>query len=379
MVDVPKSFLFQNSQPISLKVFNRQIQNFPKKTVIVPTIAGKTLRIKLLSNEEWVALPLPLDMNDRFVHGGFDYQFSVEIEDLSKAPGVLVSVVKYDDVSVLANPVSYAFCNTLFDVFKEGFGPRCTADSGGVNCYRATTFSNRTHASPAFGQEQAPQQQYYRQKQSFPLIQALVEKRLHYQTSMILLSAMKSNPPLCNLVGKYCKKTIVICGSPPFSFKESKSYEVDVLRNKKPTLGFHNDLHIDDCDKMTKELQLSHVTQGNQDPSLHHILKRFGLGLPTTCGYQFLFNYANSAVRPSSLIPMQYFCADGLGLALQIKNGMMHHFLGWTFSHRTTACIVQDSSTGLIYLNNEQNLFMVYAWGRAGGSKEVKAYSDNNV
>lgn len=346
--------------------------------MVVPTITGQTsLRIKLLSNEEWDTLPPPSEEKDRFEHGVFHYQFSSEVQDLSKTPGVLVSVWKNEDLSVLCSTVTYDFGITLYEVYKDGFGPRCTTDCAGVNAYRAATYSNRAHPSPGFGQEQIAQQQYYRQKQSFPLIQALIEKRLHYHTHAIIGSATNSNPSFTKFIHDYCKKTIVTCGSPPFAVKETKCHNVVRTKNKKPTLGFHNDLHVDHCDKLTKDLQLQHQLECMTDPSLCRLFERFKIGLPTTCGYQFLFNLENPSINPANLCPMQYFSCDGLGLAVQIQHGRSHSFLGWVFSHRTTACILYDSTNLQLYLNNLHDIFMVYAWGRTGGSKEVKAYSES--
>jgi hypothetical protein len=353
---------------------------FPTTKFIIPTLTEEqsSLRIKLLSTEEWETLAPPSDGRDRFEHSGFLYQFSTEPYDLLDTPGVLVSVWQKADPAALKCEVTYDYCMSLYEVYKDGFGARCTADCGGVNAYRAPTNSNRAHPSPGFGQEQIAKQQYYRRTQSFPLIQALIEKRLHDHTNFIVQSALQSNPTLFNLVGHYCKKAIITCGLPPIARKETKHYTGSTTKTTKPTLGFHNDLHIDMCDMLTKEYQEIFKAQCYNDPTLCRLFKRYKLGLPTTCGYQFLFNRRNSSINPENLQPIQYFACDGLGLALPISHGMTHHFMGWIFSHRTTACIVYDNMNEKVFINNLHDFFMVYAWGKSGGTKEVKAYTESH-
>jgi hypothetical protein len=108
-------------------------------------------------------------------------------------------------------------------------------------------------------------------------------------------------------------------------------------------------------------------------PSLQRLIQRYELGLPTTCGYQFVYNEENPLCQQKKLVPIQYFASDGLGVAMEIGDGDSHHFLGWLFSHRTTPCLLHDQSTNSIYLNNKEELFMVYAWGRSGGGRDAAA------
>jgi hypothetical protein len=370
-VDVPKSFLFERESPMSFDDFNNCLKQFPKKVLVVPEVKG-SLRIKLLSHHEFELIALPADPTHKFEHEGNNYQFSEEEESLEKTPGILVSVWKEQDAAVTTLRTSYDFCISLFEVYKFGFGARIIADSGGVNAYRAATNSNRAHPTPGFGQEQISQQQYFRADQSFPLVQALLEKRLHQQTHLIVGSAERSNPAVMKLVGKYCEKTIATCGAPPFSRKETTSNAILTFKCTKPTLGFQNDLHIDYCDRLSQKQQNECKDECQNDSYLCRLFESVQLGLPTTCGYQFHFNSKSQLPGLKTLEPMQYFSCDGLGLAIRIHDGMSHHFLGWTFSHRTTPCMLLDNDNLQIYLNNMKNLFMVYAWGRAGGEKDYR-------
>jgi hypothetical protein len=233
IADVPKDFLFKSENALSMEEFNRLTEQYPKRTLVVPIVEG-SLRVKLVSQEEWLALDPPTIKSDRFEHGGFHYQFSVEQESLCATPGVLVSMwKKHDDTATGAKRVTYDFCISLFEVYKYGFGARDRADCGGLNVYRACTNSMRAHPSPGVGPSQISEQQYYRQEHAFPLIQALIEKCLHHQTRHIVGSARKSNPPLVDLLGDYCEKAIITCGARTCQEKNRSTNMLHVLTMKK--------------------------------------------------------------------------------------------------------------------------------------------------
>jgi hypothetical protein len=52
----------------------------------------------------------------------------------------------------------------------------------------------------------------------------------------------------------------------------------------------------------------------NNDRYLQRLFQECGAGLPTTCGYQFLWNG-----EATDLSPSQYFSCDGLGFAVEIQ------------------------------------------------------------
>jgi hypothetical protein len=124
-------------------------------------------------------------------------------------------------------------------------------------------------------------------------------------------------------------------------------------------------VHVDSCDTLPKDLVPAFEEKINNDPYLQRLFQECGAGLPTTCGYQFLWNGDGTDLSPS-----QYFSCDGLGFAVEIQDGSSHHFLGWVFSHRTTACVVQNTFTKRVHLTNRENQFMVFAWGRISNSEE---------
>jgi hypothetical protein len=370
IAEVPSSFIFDNDC-LKLDSCCTLLSQYPFKTVVVPSIKG-SLRIKVLSEEEFDSLPPPCDQSDKFVVGNFHYCFALEEEHLENTPGVLVSLWKQDDPAVTSTLFHYDYCRCLYEVYKTGFGARCTAACTGLNAYRAARNSSRAHPTPAVGVEQIAKQQYYRAEQSFPFSQALLEKSLHHITNEIVGSAKKSNPSLMKLLGEYCQKTILTCGIPPSYTKEGTQNCPTVDNKKNATFGFKNDLHLDLCDKLSRDLQQHFSSIASETTSLCRLSNCYGLGLPTTCGYQFIFNTENPLAN-QQLVPYQYFSMDGLGLLVKIEHGFSNHFLAWTFSHRTTSCWLHDTIRDLIYLNNKNDLFMVLAWGRAGGTKEVKA------
>ena len=56
-------------------------------------------------------------------------------------------------------------------------------------------------------------------------------------------------------------------------------------------------------------------------------------------------------------------------MAMEIQNGIGHHFLGSSFAHRTCVC-KRTTINGHVSVSNHNDDFLLFAWGRSGGSKE---------
>ena len=156
--------------------------------------------------------------------------------------------------------------------------------------------------------------------------------------------------------------------------------------------GFANSEHVDKCDELSKALIYYYewwkrtgkkIGKRNANVYLRRLMKYDGFCLPTTCGYQFVFESDQDEL---GLVPVQYFTLDGLGLAVRVKHGMGHHFLGAAFAHRTCLCLCElrkDSKKRYndkrIYASNSHDNFQVFAWGRSGGSPQVAHAEGINV
>jgi hypothetical protein len=89
--------------------------------------------------------------------------------------------------------------------------------------------------------------------------------------------------------------------------------------------------------------------------------------LPTTCGYQFVFESEESQ---ANLTPLAFFGMEGLGMAVEIEHGTAHHFMGAMFSHQTCLPLCRESN-GKLNASNSSSEFLILAWGTSGGRREA--------
>lgn len=60
---------------------------------------------------------------------------------------------------------------------------------------------------------------------------------------------------------------------------------------------------------------------------------------------------------------------NDLGLAFELADGTLHHFMGAMFKHNT--CVPVCRKEDLVSMTNVDNNFLLFGWGTSGGSKEV--------
>ena len=81
-----------------------------------------------------------------------------------------------------------------------------------------------------------------------------------------------------------------------------------------------------------------------------------GLGAPTTCVYQFIFDEND---RNDTKI-IQYFIMHGLRLCIKLNSFAADMFYAWSFSHDIAVPITIKKNIYYIYLNTYTTVF---AWG----------------
>lgn len=65
-----------------------------------------------------------------------------------------------------------------------------------------------------------------------------------------------------------------------------------------------------------------------------------------------------------------------MGLAVDLQNGIAHHFLANLFSHQS--CVwVGTADDGSFTFNNDSDSACIFAWGRGGGSKKSRALASS--
>ena len=104
-------------------------------------------------------------------------------------------------------------------------------------------------------------------------------------------------------------------------------------------LGFANALHVDKTDRFSDSVQhnvleLLKVHDDSTDKRdvlkcayAESFVKTIGLGVPTTCVYQFVGT--KDMVKKCNVI--QYFVMHGIGLCIQLKSHVAHMFYAHTF------------------------------------------------
>ena len=137
-------------------------------------------------------------------------------------------------------------------------------------------------------------------------------------------------------------------------------------------MGIGHDVkpHFDRCDKILSEIYESwfHECDKPSDKQsagckkLREMEKLVGIGMPTSCGYNFH--------GKGSTIFAHFVCA---GFVTPITEESVHHFHGWSFGHCTAVAVavqqnvVQTTNVG----RKDEDCVFVGAWGRSGGSQHA--------
>jgi hypothetical protein len=136
------------------------------------------------------------------------------------------------------------------------------------------------------------------------------------------------------------------------------------------TINFANVKHNDSGDKRTKKTMDDAVSDlkcrsGSKFPEqqkrvsyLKTFIDRFGLGLPTSCAYQFV---SREPQGDGGVEVVQYFLYDGLCVAIRLQNYAAQMFYGHAVAHRTAQAIILID--GKVYLPREDTGVQIFAWG----------------
>jgi len=130
---------------------------------------------------------------------------------------------------------------------------------------------------------------------------------------------------------------------------------------------------------------LTDVQRQQAKLALDHV-EHWGLGTPTTCGYQVIVDEVSSAAICNTKIKskmnnvksddeeveiIQYFCCMGLGTCFRIKNYWTHMFLAYCFSHYTSVAIFVKGNK--VFFGKYPGITM-FAWGKGRSKKKFGTY-----
>jgi hypothetical protein len=354
-------------------------QEIWKSTLIVPTLVGPSgfeqLRIKIINEKEYLELvhtsagrhfekvQCPSTASELF--------FGYEPKNLGshKALGVLVSYWA-KDIRVVKTRLTYTFATVVLGVVNNGFGRRISVDSHGSNSYfkKAGHGSKATDCTPAQAKEDIYLNQYYREGRKASLLHPLVRRTVNALSTNVFHIAQDANPHFMKMVGKVCTKQILTLGHIPKAKAEDCTDGIVRNYSRSPVFGFVNAVHVDLLDKLSEEQirDWQKIAAENKWKSCSRILANPDVCLPTTCGYQFVVNDDQNDV----LDVFSFFAMNGLGMAMRIEDGIVHHFMGNMFSHQT--CLVTcGRNDGNICASNLDNRLVIVGWGTSGGRREV--------
>ena len=357
-----------------------------RKTVLVPQL-GKSLRFKIVDLKEYnvlCSLQKPGGKESLFERvrlNDMEYFFGTEPRNLAgkHAMGILVAYWGRDE-RVKKLKLNYDFGRACLGVFGTGFGSRHSAPSHGLNCYLKPSGRGTaaTLPSPAQALEELSKQQYYTKEFVNQLLQPYVRKKVNELTTNVFHIAQECNPFVMKVVGTICTRQILTSGQVPLGSKVEGIDPSIIIPtgSMSPSFGFVNAVHVDKMDKLRKE-QVEEWKSNAKVKGMKHCLRVFNhenFCLPTTCGYQFLYNGDTA----KNWHVHAYFGLDGLGMTMKIEDGVVQHFLGAMFSHSTcvTVCERED---GQMTASNSDDKFLILGWGSSGGGREVAeaAAADN--
>ena len=350
--------------PMARKQFEKMLQKEAIRTeeMVVPIIHDGFLRIKVVCTK---------DFNDLFESGRLhylqhhdqQYLFGTEAKDMGDTFGIAVSTWVIDPMLQQDPRLSYQFAVAYSKSFGVGYGSRVRAQSFGINSYVGTRLSKRPHPSPFVADEDIPLQQYRNNDgDNFQVLQSVLLKRVNEIGAKARAIAWRLHPSAMKFGGDGCSvRGLITCGLP--------RRKAGVI-----PLGFCNTLHVDTCDELPQS-KVNLFKSNASDDYETNLLLFPGYCVPTTCAYQFLHNGSKTAGSKTTY--QQYFSLDGLGLAVSIKDGMGHSFLGAAFSHRTCICLALSSEEKTVCGSNCNDDFLVFAWGRAGGPKDAEHREEN--
>lgn len=374
-------------------------ENSTSSTIfVIPTNVGNGLRIKVINEDEFSALmrrakpskgrTISTTEQVEYVHytskedgeENLHYFFGQEHKDLNHPHsriGVMVSCWATCQFKESLKFSYEAVCRAIAS-FGRGYGDRNRAKCLGMNRYsqKQGRLSQRPHPTPFIADDEIGKHEYFNANNVNQLSQPVWERMLQGLLREAMQFANATDPYVMDVTRDYCDKGIFTSGNHTTEYGNKLSEEgLTILwqGSQQPTFGFIVETHVDKNDKPTGK-QFRKMKQEASEQGKNYLLRVMdrmqAFCLPTTCGYQYTFN---SEEWKKELEVIAYFALDGLGLAVELEDGMFHHFFGAVFSHRTILPLCRKRSTGDVSSSNFEDAFLLLAWGASGGSPNIAA------
>ena len=261
----------------------------------------------------------------------------------------------------------------LNNALGSGYGQRYCTKNIGLQAFFGPRYSHRPLMNPNYGEGPTKfSMDYYRQTFSNPEILLQTRPKIIHAAKEALNVTRFINSNYMEFVGyNTCKKVIWTSG-----YVERKKTTINSRNEIKETkkkknycpFGFANTPHKDMKDKVHEKTvsldmqNLNKLKQGSVTDYINRIQARYGIGIPTTCGYQYCGDTTDMHIE--AMFAVLIFAQD-------IVHNSVHHFLAWTFPHFTPVVRV-DSDLIYVFNNNTDIDFILAAWGTSGGNEESR-------
>ena len=287
-------------------------------------------------------------------------------------PGSVVSMWKCDET--IRNLFPRRHFSEVQDRFGRAFGDRFSVPCGGMNCYTGPINSDRASLNPVFGKEKRSKAEYDRSYYSYPNLHRTVVSRIRSATRTVLNRVRSLNGYYMSFVGYgTSSRCIWTQGVSRRSSLDLGSDGSIIKRDNVKTaphggIGFYNKPHFDKGDvspeEVVSEWMEEYESAGKDVAKLKEVHETIGIGLPTTCGYNFSVPNHKHDISAYFLL---------WGFLTCLTDCSLHHFCAWCIPHCTSlpTCVIGNkvrcNNSGL----EEGACMFVCAFGISGGRKDA--------
>jgi hypothetical protein len=342
--------------------------------LLVECVYDSPLRFVICSDEEYIQIQSKESVS-HYRNGQIDFCCEHSSASNMTTTGIVVSMwSKWSCEEVLHNDDGQApsfdmeDCIHLEKAFKGGFGNRRCANNTGMNLYFGPRRSERPRCSPDSGPgEDHSGRSYYSETFNISAHTVPLMNKIRNAATKTTSYAATIAPNYLAMTGIHtCDRLIWTQGT------------IGPTGTGPKCISFSNFPHVDSMDKASEAHQqmwlaeiakIMGTTESDSYKKIKQMKDRFGLGLPTTCGY----NYVGSTGETNEVVAS----FGVMGFAVPLTHKRVHHFYGWAFLHFTCLSYLMNYEEKIIRLFNsnseDEEPFVIAAWGDSGGNSQVAA------
>ena len=359
---------------LSFDSFNSRLADISLSSRVMKVVChcSRPLRFSIVRKEVFQNLHLDIEGLKRDVSCGVPFYWHYSNLPNEATPGIVVSMWKREES--LRGLFPRCHFSEVQDRFGRAFGDRASVPCGGINCYTGPINSNRAIANPNFGKEKRSFADFDRSYYSYPSLHRTVVSRIRAATRSVLNCVRKFNDYYMDFVGYGTSSrgiwTQGVSRRSKLDFSsEGKIVKRDDLKTAPHVgIGFYNKPHYDKGDVGPLEVVSRWLKKAAEDGknidkvlSMHDAV---GIGLPTSCGYNFSYPDGFDDIRAYFLL---------WGFLTPLTDCSVHHFCAWCIPHCTALPTyvsgdeIRCSNSGM----ESESCVFVCAFGISGGRQDA--------